>query len=212
MSQHRFKSVLLTAPGCVHCAALKKILEKFLTEGLLGQLEVIDASRQPEIVKQYSIKSVPWLKLGVFEFSGAQREVELRKWIARLNTAEGITAYIKHLLATGELDLAIRLIRNNPEFINNLLALVADEDKEIKIQLGVSAIFEELEGSSLLRGIVEQLGELAAHRNPKIRADIAHFLSLCHHEKALGFLQELAMDSDREVREIANDALRTTAH
>jgi thioredoxin-like negative regulator of GroEL len=212
MSQHSFKAVLLTAPGCVHCAALKKILEKFLTEGLLGQLDVIDASSQPEFVKQYSIKSVPWLKLDVFEFSGAQREVELRKWIARLNTPQGITAYLKHLLATGELDLVIRLIKDNPAFINNLLALASDEDKEIKIQLGVSAVFEELEGSPLVRDIVDRLGELAEHRNPKIRADIAHFLSLSHHEKALGFLRKLAIDPDREVREIASDALRNTTH
>jgi len=155
---------------------------------------------------------VPWLKLGEFVFPGVQREMELRKWIEQLATPDGIAAYLKHLLESGDLALAIRLVRDNPAFINNLLGLVADENKDIRMQLGVSAIFEALEGSALLRDIVDRLGELTVHHNPKIRADIAHFLSLSHHEKALAYLQMLAKDSDREVRDIANDALRNTAH
>ncbi|WP_455207703.1 thioredoxin family protein [Kaarinaea lacus] len=210
MPQHRFKALLLTAPGCVHCQALKKNLEKLLTERVIGQLEVVDVASHPEIAQEYGIKSVPWLKLDAFEFTGAQREPVLRDWIRQLATPEGINAYFKHLLATGELGLAIKLIREHPEFMTNLLALVTDEDKDMKLQLGISAIFEEFEASPLLQSIVERLGELSTHSNSKIRADVAHYLALSHHEKALVFLRKLAQDSDREVREIADDALRDT--
>ncbi|WP_455221848.1 thioredoxin family protein [Kaarinaea lacus] len=210
MSQQRLNALLLTAPGCVHCNALKNILEKLLADRLLGQLDVIDVTSRPEIAQQYGIKSVPWLKLGPFEFSGAQREQELRGWITQLDSAEGIAAYLKQLLETDDLDLAIKLVRENPGWINSLFVLVADEDKDIKLQLGISAIFEEFEGSSLLRDNIDRLGELVTHPNPKIRADIAHFLALSHDDRATGFLQQLALDSDREVKEIATDALRAS--
>jgi thioredoxin-like negative regulator of GroEL len=212
MSQQSFTAILLTTPGCVHCAALKKILDKFLSEGLLTQLEVIDIANHPEVAGTYGVKSVPWLKLGPFEFSGAQREPELRSWIKKLHTPQGIAAYIKHLLATDDLDLAISLIRNNPAMIEDVITLVTEEDKDIKLQLGISAIFEEFEGSALLQTVVDQLGELAAHDNPKVRADVAHFLALSHTEKAKVFLRQLAQDSDREVREVASDALQDGTH
>lgn len=211
MSPQPPKALLLTSPGCVHCAALKKILEKFASEGLIV-LEVIDVTSQPEVAQRYSVKSVPWLKLGPLEFSGAQHEPELRTWMTRVNSTEGVGAYLKHLLSKDDLELAIKLMRENPEWINSLLLLVADEDKDIKLQLGVSAIFEEFEGQPLLQNNVDKLGKLATHNNPRIRADVAHFLALSHCEKARDILQQLAQDSDREVREIASDALRDASH
>jgi len=212
MSHQSSKVLLLTAPACVHCAALKKILDKILAEGLIEQLDVVDVVSQPEIANQYNVKSVPWLKLGLFEFQGALHERELRHWITQLDADEGITNYLKHLFATGKLDQAINMVRDRPEFMENLLALVLDEDKDMKIQLGVSAVFEEFEGSPLLQDVVEQLGELSTHENLKIRADVAHYLSLCHSDTAIPFLQMLARDSDREVREIANDTLNAPEH
>lgn len=211
MSPQPLKALLLTSPGCVHCAALKKTLEKFASEGLIA-LEVIDVASQPEVALRYGIKSVPWLKLGPLEFSGAQHEPELRAWMTRVHSTEGVGAYLKHLLETDDLELAIKLTGENPEWINSLLLLVADEDKDIKLQLGVSAIFEEFEGQPILQNNVDKLGNLATHDNPRIRADVAHFLALSHCEKARGVLQQLAQDSDREVREIANDALCDESH
>ena len=207
MSQQPPKGLLLTAPGCVHCAALKKILEKLLAEGLLEQLDIIDVSSRPEVASQYNVKSVPWLKLGPFEFQGVQREIDLRNWITSLDTTEGLTRYLKHLIEIGELTQVIQMIRNKPELTENLLALVTDEEKDMKIQLGISAVFEEFEGDLLLQGMIDQLGELSKHENPKIRADVAHYLSLSHSDAAITFLQKLAQDSDREVQEVANDAL-----
>ena len=212
MSHQDLNALLLTAPGCVHCAALKKILDKLLAEGLIEQLDVVDVASQPEIANQFNVKSVPWLKLGPFEFQGAQRESELRDWVTWINEPEGITRYLKHLFSIGELNRAIDMIRDEPQFIENLLALVVDEEKDMKIQLGVSAVFEEIEGSQLLQNIVEQLGELTKHENPKIRADVAHYLSLSHSDAVIPFLQKLAQDPDREVNEIANDILSEFEH
>lgn len=212
MSHQSTNALLLTSPGCVHCAALKKILEKFSAEGLIDHLDIVDVASQPEVASQYNVRSVPWLMLGPFEFQGAQRESELRDWIANLNTPEGITRYLKHLFAVGELNQVIHMVQRKPELFDNLLALVIDEEKDMKVQLGLSAVFEEFEGSPQLQGIVEQLGDLSKHENPKIRADVAHYLSLSHSDAAIPFLQKLAQDSDREVHEIANDILSELDH
>ena len=101
MSHKSSKALLLTAPGCIHCASLKKILEKIVAEGLIEQLEVVDITSNPEIANRHNVKSVPWLKLGLFEFQGAQRESELRYWLTQLDSQQGISRYIKHLLETG---------------------------------------------------------------------------------------------------------------
>ena len=207
MSHQSKKALLLTAPGCVHCAALKKILEKIIAEGLIEQLEVVDVTSNPEIANQHNVKSVPWLKFGLFEFQGALRESNLRYWITQLRDQQGVTRYLKHLLETGELGKTINLINDKPELMNNLVSLVMDEENDMKVRLGVSAVFEEFEGSPLLKERVEQLGELITHKNPKIRADVAHYLSLAHTDAAVAFLRKLAQDSDREVSEIANDSL-----
>lgn len=205
-------ALLLTAPGCIHCAAVKKILDKFLVEGLIEQLEVVDVTSHPKLASQYNVKSVPWLKLGPFELQGAQHEPDLRNWISLLDKPENITHSLKHLFSTGELSRVIDLIRERPEYMNNLLDLVIDEEKDMKIQLGVSAVFEEFEGSPLLQGMVAKLGELSTHESPRIRADVAHYLSLSHTDAALPFLQKLVQDSDREVNEIASDILNELEH
>jgi thioredoxin-like negative regulator of GroEL len=207
MSHQSLKALLLTAPGCVHCAALKKILEKIVAEGLIEKLEVVDITSNPEIANKYNVKSVPWLKLGLFEFQGAQRESELRYWLTQLDTQQGITRYLKHLLETGELGKTINLIIDKPDLMGNLITLVQDEENDMKVRLGVSAVFEEFEGSPLLQESVALLGELISHKNPKIRADVAHYLSLAHTDAAVIFLRKLAQDPDREVSEIANDGL-----
>ena len=212
MSHKSSKALLLTAPGCIHCASLKKILEKIVAEGLIEQLEVVDITSNPEIANRHNVKSVPWLKLGLFEFQGAQRDSELRYWLTQLDTQQGITRYLKHLLETGELGKTINLINDNPDLMGNLITLVQDEENDMKVRLGVSAVFEEFEGSPLLQESVEQLGELISHKNPKIRADVAHYLSLAHTDTAVTFLRKLAQDSDREVSTITNDILSDLEH
>ena len=136
----------------------------------------------------------------------------MRYWLTQLDTQQGITRYLKHLLETGELGKTINLINDNPDLMGNLITLVQDEENDMKVRLGVSAVFEEFEGSPLLQESVEQLGELISHKNPKIRADVAHYLSLAHTDAAVTFLRKLAQDSDREVSTITNDILSDLEH
>ena len=198
---------LLTTPGCAHCVALKKILEKLLTEGKIGPLDITDVSDHPEIAGKYGVKSVPWLQLGSFQFQGRLTEKELRQWVDNCHSPDGNTRYMKHLLEHGELNQVIGRVREDPRQLVDLLSLVTDEEQDFKVRLGVSAVFEEFQGSDILQATLNELADLARHEKPQVRADAAHFLALSHSAAALPYLQRLAKDQDREVREIAEEAL-----
>jgi glutaredoxin len=200
-------ALLLTTPGCVHCAALKKILDKLLDEDVLARLDVIDVSQQPEYAEKYHVKSAPWLKLGNFQFQGKLSEKELRDWVGALNSPQGHAEYLKYVLSNGQLDLVIRMMRNGEQQLPTLLSLIKDTELDYKVRLGISAVFEELEGTNILKSVVDPLGELIRHDSPQVRADTAHFLALTHSYNAIPYLQKLAMDENSEVREIADDAL-----
>ena len=200
-------ALLLTTPGCAHCAALKKILDKLVNEDKIDQLDVVDVTKQPDIAGQYGVKSVPWLQLGDFQFRGSMTEKELRQWLDHLNSKQGNSHYIKHLLTNGELNTVIQMVHDSRQDIMDLLPLVQEADLDYKVRLGISAVFEELEGDDKLKNIVDDLGELARHESPRVRSDAAHFLALTHSDNAIPYLQQLAADKNSEVREIAEDAL-----
>lgn len=201
------RALLLTTPGCTHCAALKNILSALLAEGKLAQLDIVDVSDQPDIAEKYSVKSVPWLQLGSFQFQGSLTEKQLREWIGLCSAPDGNTQYMTYLLQHGELNRVIERVRGLPSSLSDLLSLVTVQDLDFKVRLGVSAVFEELQGSDLLQGVLNDLSVLAQHENPQVRADAAHFLALSHSAAALPYLRRLAKDTDNEVREIAEEAL-----
>ena len=201
-------ALLLTTPSCAHCAALKIILEKLLGEGLLAQVDIVGVTEQPTIAQQYAVKAVPWLKLGPIQLRGSQTETELRQWLGLLDPSLPATGLFAHLLETDALDQVIALIEQQPDLLPDLLPLVTDAELDLKIRLGISAVFETFEGLSVLQQIISRLHELAGHEHPRVRADAAHFLSLTHSHEARVLLQQLTRDADREVREIATEALQ----
>ena len=201
------QAVLLVSPGCAHCAATKRILDKLLHEGLLVQVDIIDVTTHPAIAQQHSVKSVPWLKLGPIHLAGAHSETELRQWLEQLNESNAAQLFA-HLLKSNALDQVIAMIEQEPARLPELLTLVEDPEQDLKIRLGVSAVFEGFENQPVLQQLVGPLAELAKSEYARVRADAAHFLSLTHSPEAIAFLQQLAQDTDHEVREIANDGLQ----
>lgn len=204
-------ALLLTAPGCVHCAALKKILEKLLQEQLIARLEIIDVAAKPKIAEQYRIKSVPWLQINSLQFQGGMTEKELRELIAQIKSQQSNTYLLKHLLQTGELNQVLEHIEKKPALIVDLLPLIAEPELDMKVRLGISAVFEEFQGREILKNIVQPLAELARNESAQIRADVAHYLALTESTAALPYLQQLTQDPDKEVKEIADEALHPPA-
>lgn len=201
------EALLLIGPGCPHCGALLEVLSKLVKSGAIAQLNVINVAQRPEQARQLGVRSVPWLRLGDFELEGAHSEGEIKQWLERLGSAQGKSAYFNDLLLSGKLEKVITMARSNADNLRALLLLAADSELSMKVQLGISAVFEELHGSERLHEVVDDIGVLAENGDAKVRADAAHFLSLTQSELSIPYLQKLAKDENAEVREIAEEAL-----
>lgn len=200
-------ALLLTTPGCAHCAALKKILQKLLSEGILTSLSIIDVAAQPDVAVRYGVKSVPWFLLGPYAFQGVYPEKDIRTWLTDLRDTAGQSRYFEYALQSGELQQVISMVHKTPEILSGLLSLATNSELDIKVRLGISAVIEEFEGCQVLTDLIKKMIQLADHPQPRVRADAAHYLSLTHHNAVIPVLKKLTVDEDREVRQIAVDAL-----
>ena len=81
------KLELLTMPGCAHCAAAKKTIEKIKGDFPEMSVEIVDVTENPEVAEKYMLMSAPGIVLnGKLEFTGGVTEEALRK---RLNELRG---------------------------------------------------------------------------------------------------------------------------
>ncbi|HLD15998.1 MAG TPA: thioredoxin family protein [Candidatus Nanoarchaeia archaeon] len=75
----KMKVQILTTPGCNGCVKVEKMLDN-----LKVKYEVIDVTKNMEILKKYSILSAPGIVInGKLEFSGVPSAKELEKKVKK---------------------------------------------------------------------------------------------------------------------------------
>lgn len=200
-------ALLVTAPGCPHCPGMKQALTHLREEGIIGQLELVDAAADAERAQSLGVRSVPWLRLGAFEFEGALSPAELRRWAALAAQPDGMRSYFFEMLKSGRRARVEAAIRAAPERAALLADLVLDPEASMAVRLGVGAVLEEFAGTSLAAAMAPPLAARLAAAAARDRADIAHFLGLIGGPTALAALRACRDDPDPEVREIAREAL-----
>lgn len=206
MSDNAPHALLFTAPGCPHCPGVKAALEKLHAEGVIASVETVSINEEPARAESLGVRSVPWLQLGEFTLHGAQTPQQLRQWAERAATG-GMSDYLLHLLATGELSEAERLLSQSPQHLPLLLPLLQARDAPIQVRMGISAILEGLEGNQSLAQLLPMLVEMSHHSDHRLRSDACYFLGLSHDPAALPALQARLDDDNGEVREIANESI-----
>lgn len=200
-------ALLLTAPGCPHCPGMKRVLDELLKEGLIGELETVDITEQPQQAEALGVRSVPWLKLGEFELEGLHSVGELRSWAQHAATPEGLGIFFTEQLKSGRLPKIMSMVRQHPGQLGALLQLAADAETELTVRIGISAVIEDLAGSDMLVEYLPVLETLGTHSDPRVRADACHFLAMTNSERAISPLQKLTADGDPSVRDVAIDSL-----
>jgi HEAT repeats/Thioredoxin domain len=198
---------MLLGTHCPYCPTVLKGLSELVKSGAVGKLEVVNMEQRPDIARALGVRSVPWVRIGPFELEGLRSEKELRTWAETAGTETGYTAYLDELLSTGKIDRAIKLVQNNPDAIKALLMLFSNPGTQLNTRVGISAIIENLARTELLRGIVDRLGELSRHEDPRIRGDAAHYLGLTGSDKAMAYIERLVNDADADVRAVARESL-----
>jgi thiol-disulfide isomerase/thioredoxin len=202
-------ALLLIAPGCPHCSGVLETLGNLVKEGVLGTLEVVNVAIHPERASSVGSRSVPWVRIGLFELDGARTREELRLWAERASEDAGIGIYLGHLLENHRLPKAVALIRATPSILDDLVALLEEKDTPLVVRIGVGAVMEELEGSDLLSHAYERLVRLTHSPQSSLRADACHYLALSANREAAPVFRRLLEDENSEVREIARESLES---
>lgn len=174
---------------------------------MLHRFDVINITQQPEQAQTYGIRSVPWFRIGELEFVGMHSASELSYWVAHATSDEGIRQYITQELEAGHLSTILRLMRQHPRWLELALSIIADLTAPIQARIGLGAVFEDLQGDPLLQQLVPALSELSQHAEHQVRADACYYLGLSRSDAAASALRQCLQDSDREVQEIAREAL-----
>ncbi|WJW74640.1 HEAT repeat domain-containing protein [Thiohalobacter sp. IOR34] len=198
---------LLLGTHCPHCPTVLQGLAQLVKEGVLGRLEVVNIEQRPEIAAELGVRSVPWVEIGPFRLEGLRSPAELRQWAERAGSQAGMAEYLRELLGEGRLAEAIDTLRRTPAAMDALLTLLADPDTELQVRIGIGAIMEEFAGQPPLRKVVEKLGQLTRHPDPRLRNDACYYLGLSGDARARPYLQDRLGDADTGVRETASEAL-----
>jgi len=200
-------ALLFIAPGCPHCPTVLAGMSELVKQGLVGQLEVVNIAVHPQRAAQLGVRSVPWLRLGELEFEGLHGPAELRRWAQLAGTSAGLAEYFTERLKDGRLPQVTAMVASRPERLSALLDLAADPDTELTVRIGISAVIENMAGSPELLARLPALQHLADSDDPRVRADACHFLALSGSPDAVAMLETLTRDTERSVREVAQDCL-----
>ena len=207
MPDHAPDVLLVTTPGCPHCANVHAALKALREQGLINGLEVIDAGAEPGRAAELGVRAAPWIRIGPFVLTGTQSQQQLKQWAERAAGGLGMTEYLEHLLANGELEQAEQLMNQAPEQLEALLPLIMKAETPIQVRLGISSLLESHAGSPELQRLLPALAGLCRNADHRLRADACYFLGLTRSASARPVLLERLQDDHPEVREIAGEAL-----
>jgi len=200
-------ALLLIATGCQHCPSVLQSMSELVKEGKLSTLEVVNIVAVPERAKALNVRSVPWVKLGDFELVGMKSKTELEQWINKTNKPENMSDYFAELMTSGEISKVQEMVAQQPEYIQSLLDIMANEQSGLSARIGVGAVMEHIAASDALINAIDTIGSYCQSPNARIRNDACYYLGLSQHQNAKKYIQPLLDDADADVRECAADAL-----
>ena len=200
-------ATLLVAPACPHCPTMKQVLSDLSAQGKLASLDIIDISVDLARAEKLGVRSVPWLQLNSLELQGAHTEDEITYWLEQAEREEGRQQLFDSLLEVGQIAQVESMLRRHPDGMSDLLSLFSDQERQINVRIGASAVLEALQGSGLLEQVVEELGRYTQHAQASTRIDACHILSFTLHASAVLFLKSALNDENDDVREVARESL-----
>ena len=201
-------ALMLLGTHCPHCPSVLNGLTTLVKQGTIGTLKIINIEQRPDLARELGIRTVPWVRLGAFELEGLHSEKELEKWAENAGSSAGMVAWLDELLANGNISKASKLVKTSPDAIHELLTLFADSEIQLNTRIGISAIMEELQNTTLLKDMVDSIGALTRHEDTRIRGDACHYLALSGAQQARQYIRPLLQDQDANTREVAKESLQ----
>ena len=204
-------ALMLLSSHCAHCPGVLDSLSKLIKQGKLGSLKVINLEQNPDAMQTYKVRSVPWVKIGKHELTGAQTLEALQQridWaISDQKDSNNLLADFDFLLSDGQVNKVIDAIKQDNTGFNAIMTLLGDSGTILSTRIGIGVVFEEFAGKSILKDLIPQLGQLSTHEDTRIRADSLHYLGMTSDKSALPFLEAAKNDADEEIKEIVSDSI-----
>ncbi|VAW70740.1 hypothetical protein MNBD_GAMMA09-2457 [hydrothermal vent metagenome] len=202
-------ALLLITTECPHCPSVLKSITELVKEGQLSSLEIVNISVSPERAEALSVRSVPWIKLGEFVLTGLKSKAELQQWINSSGNDDNndMSAYFEELMTSGELSKVQQMVKENPQHMQALFNMMANDDSSLSARIGVGAIIEQLSGTEQLINSIDALGQYCKHKTARVRNDACYYLGLSQHLDARKYIRPLLNDEDPEIIETAKEAL-----
>ncbi len=207
-------AMMLLSSHCAHCPGVLDSLAKLIKNGDIGSLKVINLEQHPEAMQEFNTRSVPWVRIGKHELTGAQTLEALKQraeWALQDQQTgdNNQLADFDFLLSDGQANKVVETIKKNPDSMQTIMALLGDTGTILSTRIGIGVVFEELADSNLplLQSLIPALEKLTKHKDPRIRADAYHYLGMSHDQRAIPILEAGKNDKDAEVREIVIDSL-----
>jgi glutaredoxin len=200
-------ALLIISSSCPHCPSVLKHFSDLIKAGEITQLTIINIDQQPLAAQKYSVRSVPWIKIGNQHLQGLQTLETIRQNITWAKKKQNLSADFDFLLSNGQASKVTESIIQDPSTITALLELLGDEGTVLSTRIGIGVVMEDFANSELLQSIIPQLGELTKHPNDLIRSDACHYLGLSKDPSVRPILEACLHDINADVREIAQDGL-----
>lgn len=201
------KAIMLLGTSCPHCPSVLKHLSQLIKVGDISQLTVINLEQYPEKAREYGVRSVPWVKIGSYELTGAQNLAALQQRVAWANKDSSLAGEFDYWLSEAQVDKAIDFLKKDPKAISAILELLGDSATVLSTRIGIGVIMEEFSGSDLIQQLIPDFAKLADHEDARVRADTLHYLGLTESQDAVPILQQHVDDKDAEVRGVVTDSL-----
>jgi len=200
-------ALLLISTSCPHCASVLQSLSEMIKAGVIAKLEVVNLSETPQLAQQYSVRSVPYVRIGLYELEGLHTTSELTYWAEHVGSGDAMAKYFDQALRQGGLQKVLNILKQEHGQFFALISLMRDPATELPVRIGIGAIMEEYEGSEELQNQVENIATLIEHADARTRLDACHFLALSHSQKARPYIELLLNDEDADVRAEAKESL-----
>jgi len=199
--------LLVTGTHCPHCPVVLSALKDLEKQDIIASLEVVNVEENPEFAERLNVRSVPWVRIGWYELEGLHSKKELRLWAELAGSSEGALAYFSEVLAAGQVNKVLSILKRHDALMSYMLDLLIDADAKINIRLGVGVVMEEYASAPAFAQYISRLGELSQHQDARVRSDACHYLSLTGNKEAIPYVQALLKDESAEVREVAEESL-----
>ena len=200
------KVELFVSEGCTLCPSMQAVFSRLFELGEISALEVFDISEQSALAQRYSIRSVPFYRIGELSYSGVRSEQEIRALLQQ-NEQARLTEWMTAQLREGELTSVENKVLQSMMARAVLVDLLESEDTELVVRIGLSAVIETLAPQRFFDSFVDRFILLSEHPEPRIAIDALYYLQLISTPQTLQQLDKLAKQPDSEIAIQAQELL-----